>query len=75
MRRVTKVAIAAVVSVALIAFFFFAPVFYWFAFSTVSFLPHQPVYRSLGCATVGFGDVYSPGYGGFIFGCALPPFI
>ncbi|MGD0319580.1 MAG: hypothetical protein ABSB56_07790 [Nitrososphaerales archaeon] len=81
MRRITKV-IAVIVVVGLFAFFFFAPVFLW-----GSVLVGHPatgdyvfkVYRSLGCATVGFGVLYShalnsQGWLGFSLGCDLPFF-
>ena len=60
---------------ALAAAFFFAPVVYWFstgpyyeAYSHPS--PNTtPVYRSLGCLTVGYGVSYGPGWFGLVVGC------
>ena len=60
-----------------IAFFLFAPVIYWYNASPfVS--GNFPVYHSLGCATVGFGDTYASTWfntnsGFFEFGCQAPP--
>ncbi len=76
MRRTTKVAVVGV-TVAAALLFFFGPVSLWFnggspvAGQSVS----VPVYRSLGCATVGFGDLYAPSWFGFSFGCELPVFL
>jgi hypothetical protein len=73
MRRVAKVVVAIAVVVVL-AFFFLAPVALWLnlgspiAGQTMS----VPVYRSLGCATVGIGDLYAPTWSGFSFGCKIP---
>ena len=68
-------AIAAIVVVASLAFFFLAPVVYWFsAGPEYQAYPHPslertPVYRSLSCVTVGVGDIYGPGWFGLAFGC------
>jgi hypothetical protein len=74
MRRSTKVAVAGLIVVA--AFFFLAPVAFWYnlgspiAGRTMS----VSIYRSLGCVTLGVGDllVYSPSGFGFMFGCEIP---
>ena len=61
--------------VAVVAFFFFVPVFYWATVRYDNMLTLQEVgssteYRSLGCMTIGFGTTYfdgtywSAGYGG-----------
>jgi hypothetical protein len=54
--------------------FFLAPVNLWFNSGSrvAGQMFNIPVYRSLGCATVGFGDLYSPNWFGFRFGCNLP---
>ncbi len=72
MKRISMV-ITIIVAVGLLVFFL-APVSLWFnsgspiAGETMS----VPVYRSLGCATVGFGDLYAPSWFGFSFGCSIP---
>ena len=90
MKRNAKVAIICVVLAIALAFFFFAPVIYWTnvtppvppVYRTFGLVKTVPIYRSLGCAVVGYGDLYSPGgvilndrfYSsfGFSFGCKIP---
>ena len=64
--------IAAVIVLA----FFFAPVAFWFnergGPAIVLEKVGPPVYRSLGCTTIGYGDLYAPGWFGFSFGCNIP---
>lgn len=68
-------AIACVVIVVVLASFFFAPIVFWFSTGPeYQAFPHPsqditPVYRSLGCVTVGYGDTYAPGWFGLVFGC------
>ena len=78
MQRLAKVVIAGAVFVALLAFFivfFFVPTMLWYnatgdPIATAN--PNSyPVYRSLGCATIGFGVIYSPGWFGVTFGCNI----
>ncbi len=67
-----------IVVVSLFAFFFFAPVAYWFS-SGPGFYeqnpPHWNIYRSLSCVTLGVGVTYSqsPYYGGLRLSCSAPP--
>ncbi len=74
MRRRTKVSIV-VLAVALVGAFFFAPVVYWFSTGPYyEAYPHPspnvtPVYRSLGCVTVGYGVSYGPDWFGLVLGC------
>jgi hypothetical protein len=64
--------VVAIVVAGVLFFFFFAPVFYWTNLTPVPFAS-APAYRSLSCATLGiFGDMYSPGGFGFVWGCVLP---
>ena len=100
MKRASK-AIVVVLVVGLLAFFLFAPVWYWYAYpwgmigcvrseSQGSDCPAvarqfiSPVYRSLGCWAVGFGDQFVAGpypsaragiwfWTGFHLGCASIP--
>jgi hypothetical protein len=72
MRTTNKIGIAGLVSVGILAFFMFAPVFFWFnVYGPILTFP-QPnkpiysVYRSLGCVVFGFGDI-------LIYGSAYPP--
>lgn len=71
-------AAAGVVIVALVAAFFFcAPVAFWYNAGGGPIMaghapPYRPVYRSLGCAYLGFGDVYAPSSGGLRLGCSGP---
>lgn len=73
MRRVTK-AVTVVVVIGLVAFFFFAPVVHWYSLGSpiAGQTADIPVYRSLGCAIVGLGDLYAPNWFGFSFGCNIP---
>jgi hypothetical protein len=73
MRRPTKV-IAAVIATIMVVVFFFAPVVWWFNMGSpiAGVRMTTPVYRSLGCATLGYGDLYAPGWFGFSFGCNIP---
>jgi hypothetical protein len=70
MRRATKAAIVGTVVIFAGAFFFLAPVSY------AGYLGQpaapKPVYQSLGCSTVGFGDLYAPNMFGLSFGCQIP---
>jgi hypothetical protein len=70
MRRVAKAAVVSIVIVFTLCFFL-APVVFWFGDSSLP-VNTNPVYRSLGCATVGLGDEYAPGMFGFRFGCNSP---
>jgi hypothetical protein len=88
MRRKTKVAAGGFV-LAIVLVFFFAPMLYWTSarppippayFNTPGLA--LPVYRSLGCAILGYGVLYSPGSVtvgglqypafGFSLGCNTP---
>ncbi|MDV3278355.1 MAG: hypothetical protein LYZ69_07805 [Nitrososphaerales archaeon] len=77
MRRMRKVAAIGIVVIVVLAFFF-APVVFWFrAGPTFQPLPHPSpaytnVYRSLGCVTLGFGDLYASDWFGFVLGCQIP---
>jgi hypothetical protein len=75
MRKRVKIALGATVVVIVIAFFF-APVLYWENISPTA-VGNWPIYRSLGCATLGIGALYGPNHGGAIigyhFGCKNPP--
>ena len=81
MRRSGQVLIACAVLVGL-CFFFLAPVFYWFTTpNNPPFSVTTTVYRSAGCAILGYGVLYFPngdGYytmtniRGFWLGCSLP---
>jgi len=84
MKRNTKVAIGVIIIAVGLFSFFFVPAFYWFSVGTAYATPNpvfQPFYRSLGCMTVGFGDMYStyfayadlPNWSGVQFGCSIPP--
>ena len=77
MRRATKAAAVATGAVVVVAFFFLAPVVFWYdqqppieGQQVTAYA--APVYRSLGCAAVGVGDMYSPGWFGLSFGCRPP---
>jgi hypothetical protein len=75
MRRATK-AIVGVVVIGLVAFFFLAPIVYWFSFVPIlpqQNPPHFDVYRSLGCVTIGWGDIYfGQGLQGLQLTCIQP---
>jgi hypothetical protein len=62
------------VAVVIVLVFLFAPVAFWFTMRAgpVGYESATPVYRSLGCATIGYGDLYAPGWFGFSFGCEIP---
>jgi hypothetical protein len=64
MRRRTK-ALAEGAAVAVVAFVFLVPAFYWFtayhAFAWPTRIPIFTAYRSLGCVLFGFGDAYYTG--------------
>ena len=55
--------------------FFFAPAMYWFSTGPYyEAYPHPssnvtPVYRYLGCLTVGYGVSYGPDWFGYVLGC------
>jgi len=87
MRRRTK-AFVGVAVVAVVAFVFLAPAFYWFtAYSPFVAGPVTPIfeaYRSLGCMLFGYGDAYYTAsvtfdinghfqsMGGLVFTCQSP---
>lgn len=66
MKQRSRVIIGGAIILGIAAFFFLAPVFYWFtAYSPAGLFtqPAQPIYkayRSLGCMLLGFGDAYYP---------------
>jgi len=88
MKKITMIGIV-VISIAVLSFLFLAPVLYWTsvpppippAYARTPGL-QLPIYRSLGCAIFGYGDLFSPGgvtLGGvyypafvFSFGCKIP---
>ncbi|MDG6923313.1 MAG: hypothetical protein JRN67_08490 [Nitrososphaerota archaeon] len=74
MRSSAKVAIACIVIVVVLAIFFLAPVLFWFNSGPViaGQTAKVPVYRSLGCATIGYGDLWAPNWFGFHLGCTIP---
>ncbi|MCL5068621.1 MAG: hypothetical protein M1368_09765 [Thaumarchaeota archaeon] len=62
MSRRTKI-IVTFLAAAVVGFFLFAPVLYWFGYyPPLPFqnAPHYSVYRSLACTTIGLGDTYTP---------------
>jgi hypothetical protein len=71
-RKVAVVVIAAV----LVMVFFFAPIAFWLnergGPALVVERVGPPVYRSLGCIVIGYGDLYAPGWFGFSFVCDIP---
>jgi hypothetical protein len=71
--RLRRAALVLVVAVAILAFFL-APVAFWHNLRAgpVGSTSSTPVYRSLGCATLGYGDLYAPGWFGFSLGCTIP---
>jgi hypothetical protein len=88
MRPKTKVIGLGIILV-IVLLFFFAPILYWTSvrppvppayFNTPGLA--LPVYRSLGCSLLGYGDLYSPGSVklgglkypafGFSLGCKIP---
>jgi len=73
MKSRTKVVVV-VVAVVIVMAFFLAPVAFWFDLRAgpVGYTQTVPVYRSLGCATVGLGDLYAPRWFGFSLGCDIP---
>ena len=90
MRRNRKLALGGVVGVAVFSgLFLFAPVMYWNSYPDAFFgsggctgtIPcmyqSHAIYRSLGCETLGIGDLYSSawgsGYQGLRLGCAFIP--
>jgi len=75
MRRGTK-ALAGVATVVVVAFFFLAPVMFWFNIGPAYATSHPnyiPVFRSASCMVFGYGDVYSRflAANGYTFGLAL----
>jgi hypothetical protein len=71
-RAAVAVSLAVVVAAAV---FFLAPVSFWFNEGPPFYTAHPvytPVYRSLGCAALGVGDLYAPGWFGFSLGCGIP---
>ncbi len=75
MKRKNKIGIVGLAFVAVVAFFFLAPVFFWFnAYNPLAQVVGVPqpttpsplfsVYRSLGCMTLGLGYTlrYGPAY-------------
>ena len=73
MRRGPRTFIVIMVAVTVLAFLY-APVVFWFNLRAgpVGSQFTTPVYRSLGCATFGYGDLYAPGWFGFSLGCTIP---
>jgi hypothetical protein len=74
MNQRTKVAITVVIVSGAVAFFLFAPVVYWFSYGPAFFMPNPPhwnMYGSLGCVTIGWGDIYS--VQGLQLSCRSPP--
>ena len=73
MKRRT-VALAGIAVVVVVAFFFLAPIAFWYNSGSpmAGQIVSLPVYRSLGCATLGMGVLYSPSWFGFMFGCQAP---
>ena len=71
MRRIVKIVLTSVIVLFFLAFFF-VPVTFWFYAGSPGAGVHFPVYRSLGCATVGFGDLYAPNWFGLSIGCQIP---
>jgi hypothetical protein len=68
-------ALIGVAAVAVVAFIFLAPAFYWFTQDNPSggsiAVGHQPLYtayRSLGCMVFGYGDAYYTGLVTFVNG-------
>lgn len=76
-RPTNKAAMTVAVAVVLILFFLLAPVAFWhnegppIAGASVH-VSQIPIYRSLGCATVGVGDLYAPTWFGLKMGCRPP---
>jgi hypothetical protein len=74
MMRRTKAIVGLAVVVA-VTFFFFVPVFYWFTFGPGVWYtqspPHWNVYGSLGCITLGWGDIWSS-QNGLQLNCEVP---
>jgi hypothetical protein len=68
MRKKAKTVLGAFAVVMVIAFFLLAPVVYWKNVSPANggFLP---IYRSLGCATIGVGAAYGTGVIGYQLSC------
>ncbi|QQG48921.1 MAG: hypothetical protein HY247_00985 [archaeon] len=69
---------ASLVAVAAVGVFFLAPVSYWYDWACGGLVAYggcaaHPVYRSLGCMFLGYGDTYSPGIWDLRFGCNGPP--
>lgn len=74
MRRTTKAIV--VVVVGLSAFFFFAPIAYWYSIGSPVVQANPPswgVYRSFSCVVFGVGTTYSQGEGwGYRLTCQGP---
>jgi len=74
MRRLVQVAVGGVAVIALLVFLF-APIMFWYDATAPLIVnpnsPSLPVYRSLGCAAIGFGDLYSPHWFGLSLGCQV----
>jgi len=73
MGRSGKAAVALIATVVVLVFFL-APVTFWFNLRVgpAGYTQTVPVYRSLGCAVLGLGDLYAPEWFGFSFGCGIP---
>ncbi len=69
MKPITKAA-TIIIAIAIVSVYFFVPVVFWMSSGAPA--KSVPVYRSLGCATLGLGDLYAPGLFGFNFGCQIP---
>jgi hypothetical protein len=80
MKMVRKIAVACTVVAVVVLVFFFAPIVYWFSTGPYyQAFPHPsldvtPVYRSLGCVTLGVGDSYGPDWFGLVVGCSPASF-
>jgi len=68
MRKKAKIALGIFAVVTVIAFFFLAPVVYWKNVSP-ALGGFWPIYRSLGCATIGVGVAYGSGVIGYQLSC------
>lgn len=69
-----RTALFAGVAAVVVIVFFLAPVVWWFNLGSpiAGERVSNPVYRSLGCATLGYGDLYAPSWFGFSLGCEIP---
>jgi len=69
-------ALVGIAVVAVVAFFFLVPAFYWFTAGSPLVTLHPTLiytaYRSLGCTYLGYGDAYYTNQG-LVFSCQAPP--